>query len=44
MSQRDNVKTDLKEIDEVVQNGLIWLRIGTSGWPGPLTNLVSSTK
>jgi hypothetical protein len=28
----DNIKVDLRDIDVVVWTGLIWLRIGTSGW------------
>jgi hypothetical protein len=28
----DNIKMDLREIDGVIWIGLIWFRIGTSGW------------
>jgi hypothetical protein len=29
----NNIRKDLREIDEVLWTGLIWLRIGTSGRP-----------
>jgi hypothetical protein len=32
-SWEDNIRMDIRQISAKLWNGLIWLRIGTIGWP-----------